>query len=104
MTSRPGPGAHLRIGDAEREAAVSALGDHYAAGRITREELDDRTSVAYAARTEAELWPLFADLPAAARPARGSSPRPGPRPAGRPSGAPAWCSAGLLAPLLLVAI
>jgi|SRR4051794_6863307 hypothetical protein len=99
MTSRPGPSAHLRIGDAEREAAVSALGEHYAAGRITREELDDRTSAAYAARTEAELWPLFADLPVAARPTRGGSTRT----AGRPAGPPRWFP-GALVPLMLVAI
>ncbi|MDX6325765.1 MAG: hypothetical protein QOK15_2119 [Nocardioidaceae bacterium] len=54
----------LRIGDAEREAAVSVLGDHYAAGRITHEEFDQRSSLAYAARTNADLWPLFRDLPA----------------------------------------
>jgi Domain of unknown function (DUF1707) len=60
LTSRSG---ELRIGDAEREAAVSVLGDHYAAGRITQAEFDQRTSLAYAARTNADLWPLFRDLP-----------------------------------------
>ena len=53
----------MRIGDAEREAAVTALGEHYAAGRLTLEEYDERTSRAYAARTLADLWPLFRDLP-----------------------------------------
>ena len=52
-----------RIGDAEREAAVSALGEHYAAGRLTREEFDERAELAWAARTGSQLWPLFADLP-----------------------------------------
>jgi hypothetical protein len=60
IASRPG---ELRIGDAERDAAVSVLGDHYAAGRITHEEFDQRSSQAYAARTNADLWPLFRDLP-----------------------------------------
>jgi hypothetical protein len=60
VASRSG---ELRIGDAEREAAVSVLGDHYAAGRITHEEFDQRSSLAYAARTNADLWPLFRDLP-----------------------------------------
>lgn len=61
----------LRIGDAEREAAVAALGEHYAAGRLTLEEHDDRTTRAYAARVEADLWPLFRDLPRAVpRPSR----------------------------------
>jgi hypothetical protein len=40
-----------RIGDVERERAVSALGEHYAAGRIDRVELD------------AQLVALFTDLP-----------------------------------------
>jgi hypothetical protein len=52
-----------RIGDAEREAAVSALGEHYAAGRLTKEEYDERAGVAFTARTESELRPLFVDLP-----------------------------------------
>jgi hypothetical protein len=53
----------LRIGDAEREAAVSALGEHYVAGRLTKEEYDERCAVAWQARTNAHLVPLFADLP-----------------------------------------
>lgn len=54
----------LRIGDLERDAAVTALGDHYAAGRLTKEEFDDRADVAWRARTSSDLAPLFADLPA----------------------------------------
>lgn len=54
----------LRIGDAEREEACRALGEHFAAGRLTRAEFDERTTAAWAARTRAELGPLFADLPA----------------------------------------
>ena len=53
----------LRIGDVEREAAVTALGEHYASGRLTKEEYDDRSTVAYEARSLAALQPLFADLP-----------------------------------------
>jgi len=53
----------LRIGDAEREAAVSALGEHYAAGRLSKQEYDERADRALAARTQMELFPLFADLP-----------------------------------------
>lgn len=55
---------HLRIGDAEREAAVTALGEHFAAGRLDHAEFDERSARAYAARTAAELQPLFTDLPA----------------------------------------
>jgi hypothetical protein len=54
----------LRIGDAEREAAVGALGDHLSAGRLTIDEYGDRMARATAARTHGELLQLFADLPA----------------------------------------
>jgi hypothetical protein len=53
----------MRIGDAEREAAVTALGEHYAAGRLTKEEYDERAAKAYTARTSSDLRPLFFDLP-----------------------------------------
>jgi hypothetical protein len=75
----------LRIGDAEREEACRALGEHFAAGRLTRAEFDERTTTAWAARTRAELGPLFADLPAPhadgfARPApSGAAEAPQPR-------------------------
>ena len=52
-----------RIGDAEREQAVQALSEHYAAGRIDRSELDARLETAYRARTLDQLRALFADLP-----------------------------------------
>jgi len=52
-----------RIGDAERERAAEALGEHFAAGRLDRSEFDVRLDAAYEARTAAELQELFADLP-----------------------------------------
>jgi Domain of unknown function (DUF1707) len=67
MTPQP----EIRIGDAEREAAVTALGEHYAAGRLTKEEYDERAGIAWTAKTNSALWPLFADLP---------RPQAGPRP------------------------
>jgi uncharacterized protein DUF1707 len=57
------PDAKTRIGDADRDRAATALGEHYAAGRLTREELDARLGSVLAARTAADLEPLFADLP-----------------------------------------
>jgi hypothetical protein len=57
---RAGP---MRIGDAERDRAVSDLGDHFAAGRLDREEFDTRVDQAMAARFDVDLRPLFADLP-----------------------------------------
>jgi len=53
----------LRASDAERERAVAALGAHAGDGRLTVEELDERTAAAYAARTLPELDALMADLP-----------------------------------------
>lgn len=53
----------IRIGDAERETAVSALSEHYVAGRLTKDEYDERSSVAWQARTNSDLAPLFVDLP-----------------------------------------
>jgi hypothetical protein len=85
----------LRIGDAEREAAVAALGEHYAQGRITKEEYDERSEAAMSARTRADLRPLFADL-AAPEPPRAA------RPAYRPT-RPPWLP-GIVVPVLLVLV
>ena len=59
----------LRIGDAERDAAVEALSEHFAAGRLSKDEFDERTTAAWTARTLGALAPLFADLPAPQAPA-----------------------------------
>jgi Domain of unknown function (DUF1707) len=61
----------MRASDAERDVVVAALGEHFQAGRLTAEELDDRTGKALAARTLPELQELMADLP----PARHASPQ-----------------------------
>ena len=53
----------LRIGTAEREAAVRILSDHLSEGRLTLEEYEERIAVALEARTQADLKPLFTDLP-----------------------------------------
>ncbi len=60
---RPGTKSALRIGDAEREGAVSDLGRHFADGRLTPLEHEERTALALEARTGADLGALFADLP-----------------------------------------
>jgi hypothetical protein len=53
----------LRVSDAEREAATDFLKRHYAAGRLTEQELSARVDAAYRARTESQLDRLTADLP-----------------------------------------
>lgn len=77
---RPVPG-ELRIGDAERERAASELADHYADGRLDRDEHAERLDRIWAARTRADLDPVFADLPGhmAPPPAAGVRPAPTPR-------------------------
>jgi Domain of unknown function (DUF1707) len=65
---------HVRIGDAERDRAVSTLGDHFAAGRLTREEFDERSDQAMQARFTGDLQPLFADLPRSRPPALPGAP------------------------------
>ena len=52
-----------RISDGDRDAAVQALGEHYATGRLDKAEYDERVDLAWAARTNLELPPLFRDLP-----------------------------------------
>jgi hypothetical protein len=52
-----------RIGDAERDRVASALGEHFAAGRLDRSELDTRLEATYAARIRADLERLTMDLP-----------------------------------------
>lgn len=71
MTTRP----PLRIGDTERDTAVTALGEHYAAGRLTKDEYDERTQHAWAARFDQDVQPLFADLPGDPRGQLATAPR-----------------------------
>jgi hypothetical protein len=88
-----------RIGDADREAAVTALGEHYAAGRLSKAEFDERADQAWAARTASALWPLFADLPH-------PSSAPPARPVRRaPQSAPdRWWQGPVLTPVLVVLV
>jgi hypothetical protein len=78
-------GNEMRIGDAEREAAAAELREHYASGRLTLDELNDRVDKVFAAKTRGDLNALMTDLPSA-RPGwpgtagaggAGSSARPG---------------------------
>lgn len=102
---RPGSsgsfGSDLRIGDSDREAAVSALGEHYAAGRLTKEEYDERSDIVWAARTGSDLGPLFADLPRLVGAAHQDQ-RQEPERSRR--GHPGWWRGARLTPLLLVVV
>src|SRR5687768_15185246 len=54
----------LRASDADREDAVTRLREHAATGRLDVEELEQRVSAAYAARTHGELAALQRIFPA----------------------------------------
>jgi hypothetical protein len=56
----------LRASDADRERTVEALRHHAGEGRLTVDELDERTERAFTAKTLRELGRLQADLPAVA--------------------------------------
>ncbi len=53
----------LRASDEQRERAAQEIREHFAAGRLTDDELSDRVQAAYAARTQGDLDALLADLP-----------------------------------------
>jgi hypothetical protein len=53
----------IRIGDAERDEVARQLREHYAAGRLTSEEFDERLEACLAARTTGDLQRLTEDLP-----------------------------------------
>jgi hypothetical protein len=56
-------GYDLRIGDAERDATIAKLREHFAAGRLTLDELTERIDGALAAKTQGQIDALMADLP-----------------------------------------
>lgn len=53
----------IRIGDADREQALHALGEHMSSGRLTVDEYGERSARVTAAKTRGDLAELFADLP-----------------------------------------
>lgn len=61
-------GYNIRVGDAEREATASQLREHYADGRLTLDELNERLDQAFAAKTRADLNTVMRDLPMVPRP------------------------------------
>jgi hypothetical protein len=61
----------IRVSDADRERVTARLREHFAEGRLSSEELDERISAALAAKTLGELRRTTADLP---------EPAPGPGP------------------------
>jgi hypothetical protein len=70
------PDASLRVSDAERDAVLRTLGDHAAVGRLTLDELEERSGRALTAKTRGELATLTSDLPREAGQASAPSPVP----------------------------
>src|SRR4051812_50153652 len=55
----------VRASDDDRERTAEQLRGAAAQGRISVDELEERLQAAYGARTQGELVPIVADLPAA---------------------------------------
>ncbi len=53
----------MRVSDADRDAAAAALGEHFAQGRLTLDELDARLDAALTATTQGEITQATRDLP-----------------------------------------
>jgi hypothetical protein len=53
----------IRASDADREQVAEALREHFAAGRLSEDELSDRIDAVYKATTVQELDQLRGDLP-----------------------------------------
>lgn len=54
---------HIRASDADRDRITARLQEHFAEGRLTRDELDERVATVLHAKTFGELRGVLADLP-----------------------------------------
>jgi hypothetical protein len=68
----------MRVSDAEREHVVAHLQHATTEGRLSLDELGDRVSAAYAARTWVELEQVVEDLPTPVPPAADEPPEAAP--------------------------
>jgi hypothetical protein len=64
MSDSPDHRPDLRIADTDRDHAAEVLREAHAQGRITVDELDERLTSVYSAKTFADLVPVTRDLPA----------------------------------------
>ena len=60
---RQAPAPGVRAGDADRDTAAAALGEHFAQGRLTLDELSSRLEATLTAITYGELSEAARDLP-----------------------------------------
>ena len=69
---------HMRVSDADRERVAERLREHFAEGRLTSDELEERISATLNAKTSADLRAVMTDLPEpGAGPQRGEAPAGG---------------------------
>jgi hypothetical protein len=54
---------NMRVSDADRDRIVERLREHFADGRLTSDELDERVSAALSAKTYGDLRAIMTDLP-----------------------------------------
>ena len=54
------PRPEMRLSDADRDEAIVRLSEHYAAGRLDKDEFDERSDAVWTARTDADLAPVWA--------------------------------------------
>jgi hypothetical protein len=106
----------IRISDADRDQVTARLREHFAEGRLTSEELDERITATLNAKTYGDLRPIMADLPGpgpvppydwAVPPAGAQTPPPGSQPWGSgPLGGPyrVYRRGPRLLPLVLIAL
>jgi hypothetical protein len=81
----------LRVSQAERDEVAAALARHFADGRLTVEEYEERVEAALSATTGHDLDPVLVDLPADPPAATVSPARtPSRRPSARSASGAAW--------------
>ncbi|HEY2579313.1 MAG TPA: DUF1707 domain-containing protein [Streptosporangiaceae bacterium] len=86
---------NVRVSDTEREAAAAQLREHYAQGRLTTDELNERLDRAFASKTRSELAAVTSDLPYA--PPSGTLPSDGMR-RGYQQGGQGWTGSNWTGP------
>jgi hypothetical protein len=91
------PSGSFRVSDADRDVALAELTLHFEAGRLTSEELDERTGRILTARTGTELETQLTDLPILGA----TAPAPADYPTARPV---SHLAPGLLAVVMVAAI
>lgn len=90
----------IRVSDADRDRVAARLRDHFAEGRLTSDELDERVSATLSAKTVGDLRRVTLDLPGGALVPPPAEHRP--RPAG-----PTWAvrrHRPRIVPLILLAL